>query len=128
MKRIALAFCFILCFLTNIQAQDSIRIENEDKPKYALYKTENMWTFIKLDTQTGRMWQVQWSLDDPDEMFQVDLSLKNLALGKEKKNGSFKLVPTTNMWNFLLLDQIDGDVWQVQWSQEPKNRIVIKIE
>lgn len=128
MKRIALAFCFILCFLTNIQAQDSIRIENEDKPKYALYKTENMWTFIKLDTQTGRMWQVQWSLDDPDEMFQVDLNLRNLAIGKEKKNGRFKLVPTTNMWNFLLLDQIDGDVWQVQWSQEPKNRIVIKIE
>lgn len=128
MKRIALAFCFILCFLTNIQAQDSIRIENEDKPKYALYKTENMWTFIKLDTQTGRMWQVQWSLDDPDEMFQVDLNLRNLAIGKEKKNGRFKLVPTTNMWNFLLLDQIDGDVWQVQWSHDPENRIVIKIE
>lgn len=56
------------------------------------------------------------------------LPLRNLAIGKEKKNGRFKLVPTTNMWNFLLLDQIDGDVWQVQWSQEPKNRIVIKIE
>ena len=32
------------------------------------------------------------------------------------------------MYNFLLLDQIDGSVYQVQWSTEEKNRVVIPIK
>ncbi len=30
--------------------------------------------------------------------------------------------------NVVLLDQIDGRVWQVQWSQEAANRAIIPIE
>lgn len=29
---------------------------------------------------------------------------------------------------FILLDQINGRTWQVQWSLEPEKRIVIPIE
>lgn len=113
-------------FAQNITTEENV--DSDDSPVYQLYPTQNMWTFLKLDTQTGRIWQVQWSLDDDSDMFQTSLSIENLAIGKEKKNGRFKLVPTTNMYNFLLLDQIDGEVWQVQWSHESKNRLVIKIE
>lgn len=120
--------CFAFCCIMNAQAQDTNSEENVEKPTYALYKTQNLWTFIKLNTQNGRMWQVQYSVSDRNEIFQTELSLVNLAIGKEVKNGRFKLVPTDNMWTFLLLDQIDGEVWQVQWSQEPSNRCVIKIE
>jgi hypothetical protein len=30
---------------------------------YQLFPTQNMWTFIKLNTRNGQMWQVQWSID-----------------------------------------------------------------
>jgi len=44
----------------------------------------------------------------------------------EKKNPqthsiavTFRLFPTENMWTFILLDQFDGRVWQVQCSVTP---------
>lgn len=36
--------------------------ENEVN-KFALYPTKNMYTFILLDQQNGRTWQVQWSTE-----------------------------------------------------------------
>ena len=31
--------------------------------RYELYKTQNLYNFILLDTATGATWQVQWSQD-----------------------------------------------------------------
>lgn len=31
-----------------------------DIARYKLYPTQNIWTFIKVDTQTGQLWQVQY--------------------------------------------------------------------
>lgn len=45
----------------------------------------------------------------------------------EEKNGRFFLYPTTNIFNFILLDQIDGRMWQVSWGRE-KDRKVLLIE
>lgn len=107
----------------------STNVENDGiVPTYKLYKTQNMWIFIKLNTLDGRMKLVQFSVNDVNEIGEFDLNIMNLALGKDKKNGRFALTPTDNMYTFLLLDQIDGDVWQVQWDFEPKNRFVRKIE
>lgn len=33
-------------------------IQPYDIERFKLFPTQNMWTFIKLDTQTGQMWQV----------------------------------------------------------------------
>ncbi|HEV3218228.1 MAG TPA: hypothetical protein VGZ48_00545 [Candidatus Acidoferrales bacterium] len=42
--------------------------------------------------------------------------------------GRFTLYPTENIYNFLLLDQIDGRVWQVQWNWDsPAKRFVLPI-
>jgi hypothetical protein len=71
------------------------------------------------------MWQVQW--DTGDKRLEVPLSYKSLVLPNEEKNGRFFLYPTTNIYNFILIDQIDGRTWQVQWSTEPKERAVIEI-
>ena len=30
----------------------------DDSPAYELYRTDNMWTFLKLETSTGKIWQV----------------------------------------------------------------------
>lgn len=39
----------------------------------------------------------------------------------------FKLFPTQNIYNFILLDRIDGKTWQVQWAFEEGNRAVMPI-
>lgn len=39
----------------------------------------------------------------------------------------FKLFPTQNIYNFILLDKIDGKTWQVQWSFDEANRAVLPI-
>lgn len=38
------------------------------------------------------------------------------------KPGRFFLYPTENTYNFILLDQIDGRVWQVQWNIDEQDR------
>ncbi|PTS90280.1 hypothetical protein NYQ10_15505 [Flavobacterium johnsoniae] len=93
---------------------------------YRLYPTNNMWTYIKLNTRNGQMWQVQW--DTGKNRFESPLSLKALAAPDQEKNNRFVLSPTTNIYNFILLDQIDGRVWQVQWSSKPEERAILAIE
>lgn len=86
-----------------------------------------MWTFIKLDTQTGQMWQVQYSIKGDEGRFEYDLNPNPLITTGKKVNGRFELYSTQNIYNFILLDKIDGKVWQVQWSFDEENRAVVPI-
>ena len=86
-----------------------------------------MWNFIKLDTQTGKMWMVQFSVEDRKKRFVYDLNPLYLYYYDDMVNGRFELYPTQNSWNFILLDQIDGRTWQVQWSFDEENRGIIPI-
>ena len=43
-------------------------------------------------------------------------------------NGRFTLYPTDNIWTFILLDQVDGNTWQVQWSNEEEKRGIFQIK
>ena len=131
MKRILILLVLTLSTMSVLSqtTASSTNIESDGiVPTYKLYKTQNMWIFIKLNTLDGRMKLVQFSVNDVNDIGEFDLNIVNLALGKDKRNGRFALTPTDNMYTFLLLDQIDGDVWQVQWDFEPKNRFVRKIE
>lgn len=92
---------------------------------YRLFSTKNIYTFIKLNTRNGRMWQVQWSTKK--NQFETTLSDISRVDKDAEKNGRFFLYPTTNIYNFILLDQIDGRAWQVQWSTEANERMVIPI-
>ncbi len=38
------------------------------------------------------------------------------------RNGRFFLYPTTNIYNFILVDQIDGRTCQVQWNSKAELR------
>jgi len=88
---------------------------------YQLFPTQNRWNFIKLNTQTGQMWMVQYSTSDASNMFTYELNEKSLLDGRQKVNGRFTLYPTQNIYNFILLDQIDGRTWQVQWSTKAED-------
>jgi hypothetical protein len=103
----------------------SQNISTDSNVEYRLFSTKNMHTFIKLNTKNGQMWQVQWSTKGNE--FEAPLSLITRVIKEDEKNGRFFLYPTTNISNFILLDQIDGRVWQVQWSAEAKDRIVLPI-
>lgn len=101
--------------------------EIKENVRYKMFPTENIWTFLKLDTRSGKIWQVQYSLD---ENFRGEVELNNKALVPDgaTENGRFTLYPTKNIYNFILLDQIDGKMWQVQWSLEEGNRGLIPLQ
>ena len=42
------------------------------------------------------------------------------------KNGRFKLYPTENIKNFIMVDVIDGRTWQVQWHIDEAKRLVLR--
>ena len=50
---------------------------------------------------------------------------KRLEWSSIAKNGRFKLYPTGNMYNFIMVDVIDGRTWQVQWNIDDNKRLVI---
>ena len=39
-------------------------------------------------------------------------------VGDEAKNGRYELYPTTNMWTFLMIDQMNGNTYHIQWSNK----------
>ncbi len=93
---------------------------------FNLYPTENYFTFIKLDTRNGKMWQVQYNTDS-EKRFTSTLNDIELVIKSEESNQRFMLIPTINMFTFLLMDQIDGQTWQVQWNSDPLKRMVVPI-
>ena len=112
-------FLFMSC--SQDKNQENRPIENA---RYKLFPTENIWTFLKLDTSNGKIWQVQYSIDN-NYRGEIVLNNKTLVSSEAAENGRFTLYPTKNMYNFILLDQKDGKIWQVQWSVEEENRVVI---
>jgi len=47
-----------------VLGQIDVPIQNtstDENVRHRLFATKNMYTFIKLDTRNGLMWQVQWS-------------------------------------------------------------------
>lgn len=60
-------------------------ISGDKESRFCLYETQNMWTFIMLDTYTGKNWQVQFSVKGEDYMPQSTSSLlhipKQLQIG-----------------------------------------------
>jgi hypothetical protein len=129
MKKIMIFLLFsLVSFTTFAQSTSEVPIQNistDSAVVYRLFSTRNKWTFIKLNTRNGQMWQVQYSLEDKN--MEYPLSLTPLVSIEKEKNGRFFLYPTHNFYNFILLDQLDGRVWQVQWNIESNQRLVERI-
>lgn len=95
---------------------------NSLNPRYKIYKTTNNYNLIKLDTATGRLWQVQYRMNDIDGMV-VPINDDSLLIGNEAiLKGRFELYPTNNNYTFILLDTIIGYTYQVQWNTDPEKR------
>ncbi|BFO65438.1 hypothetical protein [Chryseobacterium sp. KCF3-3] len=99
---------------------------NKSEKVFQLFPTQNMWTFLKLNTRNGQIWQVQYSMKDTNR-FEIKLNSNSLTTAEGEMDGRFNLYPTQNFNSFLLLDQTDGRVWQVQWSTKPEEMSMVPI-
>lgn len=90
--------------------------------RYKLYPTENIYTFLELDTFTGKIDQIQWSLNAKKEG-SVIINREDLSWD----NSSFELYPTKNMYQFILLDKYSGRTWHIQWGMNEKERWIRQI-
>ena len=131
MKKIL--FAIFLCQTSFMSVNAQVSVSNtkttvaspDNNVNFRLYQTNNRWTFLKLDTRTGIIMHVQYSIEG--NAMQYELNGISLAHGEDAMPGRFFLYPTENTFNFILLDQIDGRVWQVQWSIDKKERGIWRI-
>lgn len=96
MKKTTLLF---ILFLTGLMAcsapvtpEDKPKQQNNAAPAFQLFPTTNMWTFIKLDTRNGRMWQVQYDIQGDDRM-EVVLNENYLAGNDCAGTGDSPFIP-----------------------------------
>lgn len=106
------------------QLLEDIQYRTTKVDRFKLYPTENIYTFLKLDTATGEIDQIQWSLDSEKE---GSVTINNVDLSYGTGNGTFELYPTKNIYQFLLLDKVTGRQWHVQWGMESTKRWIVKI-
>ena len=106
---------------------EQIEIDSSLKGRFKLYKTENMFNFLELDTKTGKIKQVQWSLDEKNEGSSV-INNVDLSWGTGYGSGSFELYPTSNIFQFILIDKTNGRKWHVQWGIENAKRWIRYID
>ena len=105
---------------------ESVDQSTSPPPLYKLYKTENIYTLLKLNTATGEIDQLQWTLNQKNEGT-MPINEVNLSFLLEIP-GTFELYPTGNMYQFILLDTRLGRTWHVQWGIGDKNRWIRRID
>lgn len=112
--------------MINNQLLEHLDINSSLKSRYKLYPTENIYTFLQLDTKTGMIEQVQWSMDSDNEG-SVTINSDDLTYGYGYGSGSFELYPTKNIYQFILIDKTSGKKWHVQWGMESGKRWIRRI-
>lgn len=122
----SLLFQIDTLLMINNQLLEHIEINLSLKGRYKLYQTENIYTFLQLDTKTGIIEQVQWSLDSENEG-SFTINSDDLTYGYGYGSGSFELYPTKNMYQFILIDKTTGRKWHVQWGMESRKRWIRRI-
>lgn len=109
------------------KAAEPVVAMRSQAPRYRLYQTRNTWNQLLLDTSTGRVWQCRYTVNADAVAARMPINLDMLAHGDGVHEGRFTLNETDNLWNFLMVDQDSGGVWQVQWSLDDSTRLTIPL-
>lgn len=135
MKKILITLLCVFSLSCNVIAQNfsesslaKLAQQSPDaKVNFRLFPTTNRWTFLKLDTRSGIITHVQYSTKDDYSQMEYSLNSEPLVEESEQQPGRFFLYPTSNIYNFILLDQISGKCWQVQWNIDRSSRGIWRI-
>lgn len=112
-----------LLFLVSCNESNTVK----ETPRFRVYKTENIFTTLLLDTRTGRLWQTQYSLDDKHFEGTTPISTEAHASATDP-NGRFVLTKTHNMWTYILADTKTGALWHCQFSiKDDESRFCIPL-
>lgn len=117
---------------TTSKALEQVKTSEEDKVskekinmkelvgRYKVYKTANIYNSLKLDTATGTITALQIGVNDnASRMEYIICGALEMDPHKQIVN-RYELYPTGNNYNFILVDTIFGDSYQVQWSTKSK--------
>ncbi|MPY07333.1 hypothetical protein [Moraxella catarrhalis] len=86
--------------------------------RYDLVKTKNMWTYILVDSFHGKLWQCQYSIKGDNYRFCETINGTALAKTNTRK---FTIEPMTSMFQYYLINQQNGKMWQFQWSNKSED-------
>ena len=113
-----------------------IGVGDGDQMKYVLSdekRAHKIEYFNELVDIRMKLWQEDYNskpdsiVSAEEKIFWKPLSVEELnknGMLEIAQNGRFKLYPTGNMYNFIMVDVIDGRTWQVQWNIDEEKRIV----
>lgn len=93
---------------------------------YSIFPTNDESMFIKLDSRNGKMWQIQLYMDKSN-CCETILNSTPLVMIENEQKGRFTIQKSNHLNYFFLLDQVNGNVYKVQWSYKEKQRSVIQI-
>lgn len=110
----------------HLQQIEINHIKEFTKDRYKIYQTENLYNLILLDTMTGRVKGIQWSLDVEKEFIYM-INSEYLNFDNNYIAGRFELYPTKNIYQFILLDKTTGKCWHVQWGLKDSKRWIREI-
>ena len=116
--------------------QLQIGITDVDQIKSVLsdYKYANTIDYyIRSHNDAMKYWEEKYN-SKPDSIVSVEdkafykpYTLDEMSeYSRIAKNGRFKLYPTDNSYNFIMVDVITGDTYQVQWNTDKEKRLIKK--
>ena len=86
-------------------------ILGDKEGRFRLYETQNMWTFIMLDTYTGKNWQVQFSVKGEDTCLLHQSTYFLLHILRSRQIGliDFRCLPLTTCGHLYCWTHIMDD-------------------
>ena len=113
--------------IANIRLLEQIEMDLSLKKRFKIYKTEDMNTMLELDTKTGVVKQIHWALKSDEEKVYT-INPNDLSESAELGPGVFELYATNNMYQFILINKMNGSKWHIQWGDDKEHRWIRKIK
>lgn len=112
---------------TTNPAKENIERYYVEPVAFKLYETSMPDNFLKLDTRNGKIWILQHHTKKEYQFTSPQNSQSLIGPNEDEKNGRFILQGTSFINRYLLLDQISGRVWQVDWARDISKRKITEI-
>ncbi len=123
--KVIVALMIALCLFAQEAVVEikNIPYEQNTNVRFRIFSTHNINFSILLDTSTGEAWQIQ-KRGGETPAAALKINDKRLVDGNMLPAGRFTIYATQNLWNFFLLDQIDGKLWQLQIGTSDDHRFL----